>query len=154
MIVRTLTDAYEMDVEDPNPPVRSPVPSTPHTGLSSSPTLKDEKDLALVVASLVGERFSFKTEKVLQLGAQLQIYFCQASILDEEMLSIMTDQSSWPLPRTLPDPQEVDMVTIPVTMCMANIARYTELALAKGLNLTSKIKYNDLVEFYGTTKAV
>jgi hypothetical protein len=44
------------------------------------------------------------------------------------------------------------MVTIPVTMCMANIARYTEVALAKGFYMTKVVKYNDLVEFYGATK--
>ena len=64
----------------------------------------------------------------------------------------MMDQSSWPLPRDCTDPRAVDMVTIPVTMCMANIARYTEVALAKGFHMTKVIKYNDLVDFYGASK--
>ena len=93
-VVRTLTDSYEMDVDFPNSSVRSSAPSTPHTGLSSTSTLKDEKDLALVVASLVGEQFLFAEDKLLQLGAQLQVYFSQASILDEEILLIMTNQGS------------------------------------------------------------
>ena len=57
MVVRDLTDSYEMDVDVPNMPVRSPSPSISHTGLSKTSTLNDEKDLATVVASLVGERF-------------------------------------------------------------------------------------------------
>ena len=153
VVVRDLTDSYDMDVDIPNSSLRLSSSAISHTGLSSVSTLKDEKDLASVVSSLVGERFSFAEEKVLQLRAQLEIYFSQASILDEEMLSIMTNQGSWPLPRSCSDPGAVDMVTIPVTMCMANIARYTEVALAKGFYMTKIVKYNDLVEFYGATKS-
>jgi hypothetical protein len=141
-----------LDVDITNTSVHSSSSSISHTGLLEVSTLKDDKDLAIVVSFLVGERFSFSVDKVLQLGAQLEDYFRQASILDEEMLSIMTDQSSWPLPRDCTDPRAVDMVTIPVTMCMANIARYTEVALAKGFYMTKVVKYNNLVDFYGATK--
>ena len=64
----------------------------------------------------------------------------------------MTDQNSWPLPRTLPTPTDVSMITIPVTMCMANIPHYTEVALAKGFYMSKSVKYNDLVDFYGAAK--
>ena len=100
--------------------------TTPHIGLSECSTLKDEKSLASIVASLVGERFSFREDKVLQLCAQLEIYFLRSSIIDEKMLSIMTDQNSWPLPCMLPQPTDISMITVPVTMCMANIVHYTE----------------------------
>ena len=153
MVIRDLTDSYEMDVGTPKIHVRSSTPTTPHTGLSECSTLKDEKSLASIVASLVGERFSFREDKVLQLCAQLEIYFLRSSIIDEKMLSIMTDQNSWPLPRTLPLPAYVSMITIPVTMCMANIARYTEVALAKGFYMSKSVNSNDLVEFYGASKS-
>ena len=58
-VVRDLTDSYEMDVDIPNSSVRLSSSSISHTGLSNTSTLKDEKDLAIVVSSLVGERFSF-----------------------------------------------------------------------------------------------
>ena len=124
MVIQDLTDSYEMDVGTPKIRVHSSTPTNPHTGLLECSTLKDEKDLASIVASLVGERFSFREDKVLQLCTQLEIYFLHSSILDEEMLSIMMDQNSWPLPCTFPTHTDVSMITIPVTMCMANIARY------------------------------
>ena len=85
-----------MDVGIPKVSVCSSIPTAPHTGLSESLTLKDEKDLTSTVSSLVGELFSFHEDKVLQLCAQLEIYFLNLSILDEEMLLIMTDQNGWP----------------------------------------------------------
>ena len=54
-IVRNLTDSYEEDVETPKVCIVNSNPTNPRTGLSEITTLKDEKDLASIVVSLVGE---------------------------------------------------------------------------------------------------
>jgi hypothetical protein len=152
-IVRNLTDSYCEVVNTPKPSSIAMNTTTPHTGLSDSRALNNEGDLATIVASLVGERFSLTINKVSELTVQLEIYFKYCSILDEEILSIMTDYSSWPVVHYLPRADELTLITVPVTMCLSKIARYTELAIGHGLFMTKKVTYNELVAWYGATKA-
>ena len=63
--------------------------------------LNNEAGLATIVASLVGERFSPDITMTSKLAVQLEIYVKHCLIMDKEMLSIMTDCSSWPRVRTL-----------------------------------------------------
>ena len=58
-VVHDLTDSYEEDIETPKVFVVNSNPTTSHTGISAITVLKDEKGLAYIVASLLGERFSF-----------------------------------------------------------------------------------------------
>ena len=115
--------------------------------------LNNEGDLATIVASLVGERFSLDITKTAKLAIQLEIYFKHCSILDEEILSIMTDYSSWPVVHTLQRADELPLIIVPVTMCLSKISRYTELAIGQGLYTTENISYNELVACYGAAKA-
>jgi hypothetical protein len=98
---KNLMDSYCEVVNTPKPCSIAVNTTTPHTGLSDVRALNNKGDLAAIVASLVGERFSLDITKTAELAIQLEIYFKQCSILDEEILSIMTDYSSWPVVHTL-----------------------------------------------------
>ena len=124
-IVRNLTDSYCEVVNTPKPCSIAVNTTTPHTGLSDVRALNNEGDLATIVASLVGERFSLAINKTAKLAVQLEIYFKHCSILDEEILSIMTDYSSWTVVHSLLRADELPLITVPVTMCLSKIARYT-----------------------------
>ena len=45
------------------------------------------------------------------------------------------------------------LLNISVTICMANIARYTELAFVNGFYMSKTVRYNNLAEFYGVAKS-
>ena len=72
-IVCNLTDSCEENIETPKVCVVNSNPTTPHIGLSEIMTLKDKKDLASIVASLVGEQFLFSVTKIFELCTQLEM---------------------------------------------------------------------------------
>ena len=151
-IIWDLTGFYGTIINTPKNIVLAVNSTTTHTLLSKTRDLNNEVDLATLISSLIGEQFSISITKVTKISTQLEIYFWYCSILDEEILSITTDYSSWHMIRTMPQAKELPLVTVPVIMCPSNTARCTKLALAHGLCMTKTILYNDLVEWYGATK--
>ena len=67
-IVRNLMDSYYEVVNTPKPCSIAVKTTTPHKGLSDVRALNNEGDLATIVASLVGERFSLDITKTAKLA--------------------------------------------------------------------------------------
>ena len=65
----------------------------------------------------------------------------------------MLDYSSWTVVRTLTSAASMPLITVPVAICLSKIAKYTKLTLQNGLYMTEHMTYNELVEWYGATKA-
>ena len=121
------------------------VPTPEDVGLSTTKTCSDHDDVATVVTPLIGERFALSDAQRTKLQGQLSIYFVKSGVTNEEILSFMTDPASWPVPSTIADDgAPLNLITVPVTLLLAKIAKYTSLALEQSFYLSSKMNFKDV----------
>jgi len=120
------------------------VPTPEDVGLSTTKTCSDHDDVATVVTPLIGERFALSDAQRTKLQGQLSIYFVKSGVTNEEILSFMTDPASWPVPGTIADDgAPLNLITVPVTLLLAKIAKYTSLALDQSFYLSPKMKFKE-----------
>ena len=118
---------------------------TPIPCLASVKFCVDVESITSIVAPLVVERFSFSPAQQLTLVNELTFYFKTTGISNEHILSVMMDDSKWPLPSsiaTIDNP--LTLVNIPVTLLLSQVAVYTEYVLNKSLFLAKDITFRGL----------
>ena len=127
----------------------SAIVCTPIPGLSSVKSCIDVGSISSVVVPLVVERFTFSPAQQLTLVKELTFYFQTAGISNEHILSVMTDDSKWPLPSTIATiDNPLTMVNVPVTLLLSQIAVYTEYVLNKSLFLAKDITFGGLKDWF------
>jgi len=125
------------------------------TGLLEDKTIVTTKDMAAIISSIVGDQFTFDTEKCDKLEDQLLFFFNGSGVANEDVLSIMTDPSAWPKPSKLEDEENfLTLITVPVTLLLSQIASYTERALSHSLYLQKGITYEALVSWFDENQSL
>ena len=121
----------------------SPTPAS--IGLSTTRTCTDANSVLAVVAPYFQERFALSDSQTASLRTQLEFYFIQCGITNEEMLSVMTSPDSWPKPQQLAmDASPLNLVTVPVTLLLSQIAKYTGRILHESCYLTTGVTFSSL----------
>ena len=75
-------------------------------------------------------------EKIEEIKAQLSTYLKSNDIIDEGLLSVMTDLTMWPQNDNLPN------ITVPVRSSLTQIATFTESVLVRILYLSDGVTFN------------
>jgi len=92
------------------------------TGLSEVKTIVTIDNMAAIVSSLVGERFSFDTEKCGKLEDQLLFFFNGSGVANEDVFSIMINPAEWPKISKFEDEENsLALITVPVFVTISNI---------------------------------
>jgi len=124
-------------------------------GLSEVKTIVITEDMAVIVSYLVGERFAFDTEKCDKLEDQLLFFFNGSGVANEDVFSIMTNPSVWHKASKLEDEENyLDLITVPVTLLLFQIALYTEHTLSHSLYLHKGITYEALGRWFGENQSL
>jgi len=134
-VVTNLTADFTPAVTDIFPCLQGTCEFMP-TGLSEVETCVTTEEMAAIASFLVGECFAFNTEKYGKLEDQLLLFFNGSGVANEDVFSIMTDLAAWTKASKLEDEENpLNLITVPVTMLLSQIASYTERALNHSLFL-------------------
>ena len=119
---------------------------TPHdVGLATVKSCSDSASVATIVTPLVGERFAMSDDQRKNLCTQLTTYFRKTGVENEEVLSFMTSPSSWPVPSSIATTEDpLNLITVPVTLLLAQLATYTSLVLHQSYFLAPGVSYKNL----------
>ena len=132
--VRNLRPELQSTEETPHEQVSTMIP----TGLSATKVITDESSLYDIVAGLISSRLSMSDTKAAKMKTQLTQYLKSNDIIDEDLLSVMTDLTMWPQDNNLPK------ISVPIRSSLTQIATYTESILAKNLYLSDGVTFNQI----------
>ena len=133
-----------------------PHPSTPLTpaqlGLSDQRSCSTATEVATAVSAIVAGKFSYTVDQTTKLSHQLGIYFAKVGVTNESFLSMMKGKDTWPSATTLATTEEpLELITVPVTLLLSDIAGYTERVLERNVFLTPGVTYKYLSKWIKAT---
>jgi len=117
--------------------VRTPS-TTLAKGLMKTKTCTTSIYIAKIMVPLISGQFTMTAEVTTELLIQLSVYFFHTGIHDEEFLAFVTNYVDWPPPNTFATPtQNMNLITILVTLLLSKIASYTVALQEEKMYLSS-----------------
>ena len=134
----------------PPPPVPPITPAT--IGLSKVAQCASASNVADTIAPFIVEKFSLDEDAAIKLGTQLTFFLEKVGVVNESVLSMMKEKTSWPIPSTMETTSEkLEMITVPVVLLLSEIAGCTEQVLESNYYLAPGVTYKSLFKW---TKAM
>ena len=130
----------------PPPPVPPITPAT--IGLSKVAQCASASNVADTIAPFIVEKFSLNEDAAIKLGTQLTFFLEKVGVVNESVLSMMKEKTSWPIPSTMETTSEkLEMITVPVVLLLSEIAGCTEQVLESNYFLVLGVTYKSLFKW-------